>query len=209
VYDLIASTNRVARLRSTGGLRLPVTAQAQAASDLCTTYWKLLLDPEFRQFIQQALPSSPLEFEEDALRRNITEAIALLVEAGVEGEHAVAALRSVLEPPRPRPPGFWPLSFPSIINPQEFFFRLRDAKDATCELSDLLRSEAAAEETRRKLRRAGFAAVGLALVGLTGGALAFLAGPAVAAGAVAAGGGGAILTAIGTTVFDHNVGLAK
>ena len=205
VYDLIGSTNRVARLRSTGGLRLPVTAQAQAASDLCTTYWKLLLDPEFRQFIQQALPSSRLEFEGDALRRNISEAIALLVEAGVEGEHAVAALRSVLEPP----PDFRRLFFPSILNPQEFFFRLQEAKDATCELSDRLRSEAAAEETHRKLRRAGFAAAGLALVGLTGGALALLAGPAVAAGVVAAGGGGAILTAIGTTVFDHNVGLAK
>jgi hypothetical protein len=207
VYDLIASTNRVARLRSTGGLRLPVTAQAQAASNLCTTYWKLLLDPEFRQFIQQALPSSPLQFEGDAVRRNISEAIALLVEAGVEGEHAVAALRSVLEPPGP--PSLPPLFFPSISNPEEFFLRLQEAKDATCELSDRLRSEAAAEETRRKLRRAGFAAAGLALIGLTGGALAVLAGPVVAAGAVAAGGGGTILTAIGTTVFDHNVGLAK
>jgi hypothetical protein len=206
VNNLIRSTNRVYRVRSSGGRQLPVTALAQAASDLCTTYWELLLDPEFSQFIQQHVlspsPPTPLVSSEqrEELRRNIREAILLLVEAGVDGELAVAALRSVEE--------VGPFVFSTITNPRVFFSRLREAKDLTCELSDRLRSEAASEATYTRRRRLGFAGVGLVLVGLTGAGLAVLAAPAVAAGVVALGAGGAILTAIGTTVFDQNVGIA-
>jgi hypothetical protein len=204
VYDLIRSTNRVADLKGRKGL----VARANAASSLCTTYWTLLLDPEFRKFIEQpgSAPdpeqetSASARFARTALHQHIGTAIALLVMAGVQGEHAADALRSVEEElERER----------HAVPPSIFFRVLVDAKDATCDVADCLRTEAAAEESRIRLRRLGFAAVGLALLGLTASGLALVASPAMAMSAVAAGGGGAILKVIGTTIFTSNVGRAK
>jgi hypothetical protein len=187
-------------------------ARANAASNLCTTYWTLLLDPEFRRFIEQTLSSSDSEqqtpasarFERTALHQHIDIAIALLVMGGVKGEHAADALRSVeMELER------IDVRELAARGPHHFFSLLVDAKDATCDVADCLRTEAAVEESRIRLRRLGFAAVGLTLLGLTASGLALVASPAIAMSAVAAGGGGAILNAIGTTIFTHNVERAK
>ena len=202
-YNVIAATNRVARLRSGGSARLPLRAQAAAASELCKTYWQLLLDPEFKQYVEKAIAESSAGLARlttfvtvTELRCHISEAVALLVEAGVDGTQAIEAVRSVEEL----------VSSGTLegIEPRAFFARLRDAKDAMCELRDRLRVEAAAEESRWKLRRAGLAGAGLALVGLVGCTLAVVAAPAVGVSAAAAAAGSSILTAIGTTVFDHN-----
>jgi hypothetical protein len=169
----------------------------------------LLLDPEFRRYIEERLsppqpdqevPSS-VRFVGAQIDHHISVAIALLVEGGVRGELAADALRSVANELTPSPGPF--------REPNQFFQRLRDAEDAACDLADSLRAEAAAEDARIRLRRLGFAAAGLALVGLTGSALALVAAPAVAFGVAAVGGGGAIVNAIGMTMFDHNVGRAR
>jgi hypothetical protein len=76
--------------------------------------------------------------------------------------------------------------------------------EAVCELSDRLRAETTAAENRFKLRRAGYAGAGLVILGVTGSALALVAGPVVAAGAVAAAGVGAVANAIGSTMFQRN-----
>jgi len=204
VPELITSANRIARLRSGGPAQLPPKIQAAAASELCTTYWKLLLDSGFRQDVERALRVSPeeqtaidrLKQNQTELRCHIDEAIAFLVEAGLDGKFALDAVRSVESVITE-----WG---PIPIEPRVFFELLRDAMEAVCELSDRLHAQTTAEESRFKLRRAGYAGAGLALVGLTGSALAVVAGPAVAAGAVAVAGIGAIANAIGSTMFQHN-----
>jgi hypothetical protein len=103
VPDLISSANRIARLRSGGPAQLPPRVQAAAASELCTTYWKLLLDSGFRQDIERAMRVSPeeqsvinsLKQNQTQLRCHLDEAIAFLVQAGLDGKFALDAVRSV------------------------------------------------------------------------------------------------------------------
>jgi hypothetical protein len=204
IPGLIGSANRIARLRSGGPAQLPPRVQAAAASELCATYWKLLLDSGFRQDIERAMRVSPeeqpainsLKQNQTQLRCHIDEAIAFLVEAGLDGKFALDAVRSVESAITQN--GTMP------IEPRAFFGQLRDAMEAVCELSDRLRAETTAAESRFKLRQAGYAGAGLALLGLTGSALAVVAGPAVVAGAVAVAGIGAVANAIGSTMFQHN-----
>jgi hypothetical protein len=118
------------------------------------------------------------------------------VEAGLDGRFALDVVRSV--------ESVITQNGTTPIEPRAFFGQLRDAMEAVCELSDRLRTETTAAESRFKLRKAGYAGAGLALVGLTGSALAVVAGPVVAAGAVAAAGIGAVANAIGSTMFQHN-----
>jgi hypothetical protein len=203
--DLISSANRIARLRSGGPAQLSPKVQAAAASELCTTYWKLLLDSGFRQDIERAAgPVSPpdqvainsLKQDQTQLRCHIDEAIALLVEAGLDGKFALDAVRSVQSVISQN--GTIP------IEPRAFFVQLRDAMEAVCALTDRLRTETTTAESRFKLRKAAYAGAGLVIVGLTGSALAIVTGPVVAAGAVAAAGIGAVANAIGSTMFQHN-----
>jgi hypothetical protein len=195
--ELAASANQIERLRRTGGLQ----AQAQGARDLCTIYTDLLINTDFRRVIEQQLqtiPSQGFPLQPPELRLHIGEAIKLLVEAGVNGELAVDALRSVEELLTSAG-----VTLPPNTQPEAFFGRLRDAKVHTCELSELLQTEAASETRGRRLRGLAYAGVGLALVGATGGGLALVAAPVL--GSVAAGGGTAILAAIGAIIFDRNV----
>jgi hypothetical protein len=164
----------------------------RGARELCTAYSKLLADSGFSQSIQQTLQtlSSP-GFEATALRNHVNAAIALLVQAGVDGAQAVDALNSIQNRLTSG------VTLPSIREPLPFFQLLRDAKNTACELSDRLQ--------RQRRRRLVLAAVGLALVGLSGGALGVLAAPVGAAlvpGVV--GGGGAMAGALGVFIFEEN-----
>jgi hypothetical protein len=199
--DLIRTTNEIARLNRRGGRQ----ALARAARELCTAYSNLLTDSGFAQSIQRTLQraSSP-GFEATTLRSHVNTAIALLVAAGVDGEQAVAALRSIQNPPpTPSIAGQTDDARPSVVTlpePEKFFELLRDAKDTACELSRLH-----GERASGRRRRLGFAAVGLALVGLS---VAPVAVPVVAATGVAAAGVAGvchILGAVGALIFVHNV----
>jgi hypothetical protein len=184
--DLIRATNEIARLSRRGGRR----ALTRAARELCTAYSNLLTDAGFAQAIRQTLPSSPAPGA-TALRSHVNTAIALLVEAGVDGALAVDALHSIDDLLTSGP-------VPSISQ-GEFFKLLRNAKDAACELSGGVHGE----RTRRILRGLAVAGVGLVLVVLP---VTAVAAPVLAA-ATAAVGPAAIpvvitsLQAIGAAIF--------
>jgi hypothetical protein len=192
VHTLMASSNRLARIQQGHGAVLPPRAMAEAAADLCLRYRELLTDSLFCRDMPEAAGLPPAQRHlvaggADAphvLRCNLDHALALLVEAGVEGEHALEAVRSVeaaLRDPQWEPP-----------DAEQLFVRLRDARDAACALRASLAQRAEAAEGVFRLRRMGLAGVGLVLAGVSAAALA----PVAAAGAVAG--------AIGTTIFQHN-----
>jgi hypothetical protein len=205
IHDVTRSINRVERIKSGGPAQLSARAQAQIARELCRTYRKLLLDPEFKRYFDSVISNFPasgsFRQHQDELRCHVSEAIALLVEAGVDGRQALDAVRSV-ETVLANPNGI------TLLGKKEFYNRLGDAKEVMCNLSDRLWEDVGSENNRFKLRRATLAGVGLVLTGLTGAALAVVAAPAAVAGAVVAGaavaGAGAISNAIGSTIFQHN-----
>jgi hypothetical protein len=189
--DLIRTTNEIARLNRKGGHK----ALALGARELCTAYSNLLADSGFAESVRKTLPtaSSP-GVQVSELRSHVNTAIALLVEAGVDGEQAVDALRSIqglLNPPTPPVAG----QVVTLPAPQEFFELLRDAKDTACELSRLH-----GERTSRRRRWLVIALVGGVLLGLP-------AAP-VAASVLAAVGGaavGTIVQALGAAIVVEGV----
>jgi hypothetical protein len=180
--DLIRTTNEIARLDRRGG----------------------------HKALARGAPPPGFTPTTTAFQSHVNTAIALLVAAGVDGEQAVAALRSIqglLNPP-PTTPGAGEAvaTQPSLVKlpqpwdqPPGFFELLRDAKDAACELSRLH-----GERTAGRGRRLTFAAVGLVLLGVATAPVAvpIVGATGVAAAAVAA--GGHILGAFGALIFVHN-----
>jgi hypothetical protein len=161
------------------------------------------MDPSFRSDIErsQSQQSEHLTTITGAVskefRCHVNEAISLLAEAGVDGELAVEALR-VLEDEMRRPGAQL-----EMVNTENFFRQLREVKKTVCALKATVVSKAAAEASAQSLRRVTLAGIGLTLAGLVGGGLALAAAPAAGAIAIGTAASGAILSAIGTTIFQH------
>jgi hypothetical protein len=208
VYDVIGSTNRIARLTSGGQAYLPLRAQAAAASELCTTYWKLLLDPEFKRHIEESVEMTARGIRDlqrnpdlNELRCHANQAVALLVEAGLDGKFALDEVRSVQDALSELVGAFRggksKAVWTPVVETAAFFRLLRDAQEAVCDLSGQLRTEAISRESRFKLWKAELATAGLGLVGTPA---AVIGEPALAVGA----GVGAMMNVIGSTMFQHN-----
>jgi hypothetical protein len=192
-------TNRAARVLRGGPAELPTHELANVISGLCDHYSSLMLDTGFRRDIehsqnQQSLHSTAITSAvNQEFHCHINEAIALLAEAGVDGELAVEALRAFEEEMR------LPGAQLGTMNTEDFFKRLHAVKKAVCALKSTLVSKAEAEAFEHSFRRITLAGVGLALVGLVGSGLVLISGPVTAP--VAA--GTAVLSAIGATLFQH------
>ncbi|WP_354211904.1 MULTISPECIES: hypothetical protein [unclassified Bradyrhizobium] len=161
------------------------------------------MDPGFRSDIEQ---SQSQQIEHLAVitgavtkefRCHVNEAIALLAEAGVDGEFAVEALRKLEE--EMRGPG----AQLETVNAVNFFKRLHAVKKNVCALKSTLISKAEAEAGAHSFCRIALAGVGLALTGLVGGGLVLVAAPVAGPVAVGTAAGAAVLSAIGTTIFQH------
>jgi hypothetical protein len=170
-----------------------------------------LLDPSFRRDIENAANLQQnqwaniekLNLREDihVLRSHVNEAILVLMEAGVDGEFALEAVREVEQAL-----GEFEFSLHKI-NPEEFFWRLRNAKVTVCKLADDLAAQFEAERRSFQLRRLALAGAGLVLVGAAASGLGVIFGPAAAAAGAGAIGVGvvaqAVMQTIGATIFQH------
>lgn len=221
----IRATNRVARALRGGTVRLPTRAIAEATAELCANYRSLQLDTGFGADIVDAARAQTIlirsgNHTSDLIKElpcHFDHAIALLVEAGVEGEAAAEAVRSVQElfpskrlswirePDVARLPKSRDEVFGPGIDVREFFRRLHVAQREVCQLHAVLGEAAASEERRTKLKRMTLAGIGLAVLGVAAGPLGWI-HPVVAGGAGAVLGSEvfkAIMGTIGSTMFEH------
>jgi hypothetical protein len=200
VAGAIRSTNAAARVLRGGPVKLGTNVLSDMASELCTFYWGLLIDPSFRRDIESAAQvqseqwSAILDYKDD-MDCHFNAAIALLAEAGLDGEAAAEAVRSLKA------------NFASLqeLRSDHFFQQLREVKRAVCELNGRLLLEIEEERKEVRLRRITRAGVGLSLIGVSAAALAVASATTLLApAAVATAAGWGILSAIGSRLFETN-----
>ena len=214
--DLVESANRLGRLRAVEQGPVSARLKADIAAEFCMRYRNLLFDRSFGQTIREiaevSLPAAkpagesrakpdlartsrvlqrpalatPVAADEE-LRAHVARAMYLLLEAGVDGEVAMEAIRKAEEALERGVPV-------TQLIADDLLRNIQDARRRVCALAQELAEEAATAEQWVKIKGAGVALVGLALVGA---AAAPIATTALATA------GTAIMAAIGGLIFNE------
>jgi hypothetical protein len=199
IAESIRETNRAARVLRGGPSRLSPSDVEEVVAGLCQHYTNLIFDPSFRRDIEfvadKLTPSFKAQPDQPELHCHFNEAIALLAEAGVDGELAVEALRDLEQAV---------LDEDAYLDPiwtAGFFDKLSIARKRVCAVRHSLLAQS--ETNNLSFRKYAWANIGLAVVGLSASGAALLTPPA-ASGAAIVTGGAAVLSAIGSTLFQHS-----
>jgi hypothetical protein len=226
--DLALITKRVERRLRDQPAHVPAKVQAGVLTDLCTLYTNLLIDSSFardmieatQQRMQLKDPNSPYKIAFDGeppdgklsfLKDHFNTALRLLLEAGVSADYALDAVRSAEEYLTVNNR----LLAPSHV---ELFEKVRLVKRSICGIENDYLGIAISQERKKRIRNGVLAGVGLVLIGLASGGTALVAGAgaggAAAVGVAAAGAVGvgpairagteAVITTIGSTIFQKH-----